>query len=204
MNANFSKRFSAFVIDIIVVSIICSMVTLVIPKSSGYENLNNKLIEVAESYTEKIANDPENIDMNIYKDYIEEVSPISYQIEKQDFMTKIVLVIIYILYYVLYQFKNNGQTLGKRLMKIKIEKEEGNITINDLLFRSFIVNSVLTGLINIVLLFTTNNINYLIATEIISLIFGTTLLISGIMCIARKDKKTLQDLITKTKVVEMG
>ena len=124
--------------------------------------------------------------------------------EKETFISKIIIVVVYIAYYIIYQYKNNGQTLGKKFMKIKVEKQDGTLQINDMIFRSFIINSVLSSLIYIILLFTTKNMTYLICTEIVSIIFGILILVSGIMCIARKDKKTLQDIITKTHVVEMG
>lgn len=204
MNANFSKRFAAYFIDIIIINIICSLVLAVIPTSNSYKNLNESFNSIAQKYGEKITNDTENIDITIYEDYIEEVAPISYQMERESFISNIIIIIIYVLYYVLYQFKNSGQTIGKKLMKIKVEKENGTLHINDLIFRSFIINSVLSSLIYIILLFTTKNLNYLYATEVVSIIFGLITIISGFMCIIRKDNKTLQDYITKTKVVEVG
>lgn len=204
MNANFSKRFSAYIIDILIISVICNILLVVIPKSNNYKKLSDNLNEIAQNYGDKLTSNPENIDITIYKNYIDEVAPISYQMEKESFINKIIIIVVYILYYVVYQFKNNGQTLGKKLMKIKVEKENGQLQINDLLFRSFIVNSVLSGLISVILLFTTKDMNYLYASEIISIIFSTAILISGLMCLIRKDKKTLQDCLTKTCVVEVG
>ena len=200
MNANFSKRFSAFVIDILIVSVICNILVLIIPKSDNYDKLNDELNNVAQEYADKLTDD---MDVNIYQDYIDEVAPISYQIEKETFIDKILIIVVYILYYVVYQFKNNGQTLGKKLMKIKVKAEGRSLQINDLLFRSFIVNSVLSSLISVILLFTTKNMNYRYASEVVSFIFGGALLISGMMCLIRKDKKTLQDCLTKTLVVEV-
>ena len=204
MNASFSKRFSAFVIDLLIISLICNIITWVIPVSDNYKSLSSKLNDTAEVYSDKIIKNETEIDIGVFEDYINEVSPITYQMEKETFISKIIIVVVYIAYYIIYQYKNNGQTLGKKFMKIKVEKQDGTLQINDMIFRSFIINSVLSSLIYIILLFTTKNMTYLICTEIVSIIFGILILVSGIMCIARKDKKTLQDIITKTHVVEMG
>ncbi len=203
MKANFSKRFAAYIIDMMIVAIVCNLVIALIPKSSNYNKLLNQSNEIVEKYSEKLTGEDSKMTDKDYKNYLDEIAPISYQIERESFVGSIIAIVIYVLYYVVFQYKNNGQTLGKKLMKIKVTKDSSELTINDLIFRSFIVNSILSGLINLVLLFTTKNINYIYASEVISIIFSAILIVSGLMCCFRKDKKALQDVITKTSVVEV-
>ena len=204
MQATFSKRFAAFIVDILIISVVISIINTIIPYSKTYTSLNDELGNIVNEYTEKITDAKEENINNIVNDYLLEIAPISYQMQKEVFVFSIIEIVIYILYYVVFQFFKDGQTIGKKLMKIKVIKENGKLQINDLIYRSFIINSVLSSLIIIILLFTTKNRNYLIASEFVSILFLIILIVSGIMCIVRKDKKTLQDIITKTKVIEVG
>lgn len=203
MKSNFSKRFTSYFIDFLIVVVFLNLLGLILPTSKNVEKLNKELTEISENYTEKIE-ESETVSIDDMEAYLNESASISYRIDKENFLYTVLGVVIYILYYVVFQYKNNGQTLGKKLMKIKVVKDDGEISINDFIFRSFIVNSVLYNIISLILLFTTKDLNYIYAIGILGFIQFVVMIVSSLMILIRKDRKSLQDLVTKTSVIEVS
>ena len=199
MKVSFGKRFASYIIDFIIVTVLLNLVSFVIPESKNLKNLNNEYNELTTEYVEKSEHTEEDVE-----EYMNAVAPITYQIDRENFLFSIAGIVVYILYFVIFQYKNNGQTLGKKIMGIKVTKEDGEISINDFIFRSFIVNSVLFNMIILILLFTTKDATYISLVGILGIIQFVVVIVSAGMIIFRKDKKTLQDVVTNTKVVEVA
>ena len=200
MSATFGRRFASYIIDFLILSFALNLVMLIIPENKNVTKLNKQLEEVTSEYVESgVA----NISASEMQKYVNDSASLSYRIDKENFLYSIIVIVIYILYYVVFQFFNKGQTLGKKLMGIRVEKENGELTINDFIFRSFIINSLLYSMITLVLLFTTKDVAYLYSIGILGFIQFVVMIVSALMIGIRKDKKALQDIITKTKVVEV-
>ena len=199
MKVSFGKRFASYIIDFIIVTVLLNLVSFVIPESKNLKNLNNEYNELTTEYVEKSEHTEEDVE-----EYMNAVAPITYQIDRENFLFSIAGIVVYILYFVIFQYKNNGQTLGKKIMGIKVTKEDGEISINDFIFRSFIVNSVLFNMIILILLFTTKDATYISLVGILGIIQFVVVIVSAGMIIFRKDKKALQDVVTNTKVVEVA
>ena len=199
MGVKFSRRFTSYIIDILIITLALNLVTMIIPDNKNVIKLNEELLKINTEYL-----DDDNISEEDMKVYMEKTAPLTYQIDKENFIFSVVGIVIYILYYVIFQYKNNGQTLGKKLMGIKVVKEDGELTINDFIFRSFIINSVLFNIILLILLFTLKDTSYVYGVSILSVIQSIVMFVSVFMLIFRKDKKTLQDIVTKTKVIEVS
>lgn len=194
MGVGLSKRFVAFVIDMLIVSCIVGIISFVIPQSENVKKLSKELTETSQDYIDKKIDEEE---------YINNSAPLTYRIDKENFIFSVIDLVITILYFVVFAFIKGGQTLGKMIMGIKVVKQKGELTINDMIFRSFIINSLLYSLVALVLLFTTKDVSYLYATVTISYIQLILVAISAFMVLIRKDNLALQDIITKTKVVEV-
>ncbi len=194
MGVGLSKRFVAFIIDLLIISCISSVISFIIPQSENVKKLSEELTEISQDYMDKKIDEEE---------YINKSAPLTYRIDKENFVFSAISVVITILYFVVFAFIKGGQTLGKMIMGIKVVKQKGELTINDMIFRSFIINSLLYSLVNLVLLFTTKDISYLYATVIMSYIQLILVAVSAFMVLIRKDNLALQDIITKTKVVEV-
>lgn len=199
LKVSFGKRFASYVVDFIIIMVVLNLISYVIPESKNLKNLNNELNEITAKYLEQEEHTKEEV-----REYMDSTAPITYRIDKENFIFSVVGIVVYILYYVVFQYKNNGQTLGKKLMGIKVEKENGEISINDFIFRSFIVNSVLFNMLILVFLFTTKDTTYISLVGILGMIQFIVMIVSACMIIFRKDKKSLQDVITNTKVVEVA
>ena len=194
MGVKFSKRFSAFIIDLLIIACISSVVTLIIPTSSNAKKMSEELVQASQDYIDKKIDEEE---------YINKSAPYTYRIDKENFLISVIDIVITILYFVVFAFIKGGQTLGKKLIGIKVVKQKGELSINDMIFRAFIINSLLSNLINLVLLFTTKDMTYVYATSIVSYLQMGLILVSAIMVLVRKDHLALHDIITKTKVVEV-
>ena len=97
------------------------------------------------------------------------------------FRIGVVLVIMIILYYVAIPYYFNGQTIGKKMFKLQIVKEnDQKVDIKDLFIREIIGK---------------------IFIDIISL--GVTIFSSFLVMVIRDDKKSLSDIIAKTKVIDL-
>ena len=199
MSAKFSRRFTSYIIDVLIISLALNLVVMIIPENKNVTKLNEELLKVNTEYL-----DSDDISEEEMKAYMEKTAPLTYQIDKENFIFSVIGIVVYILYYVVFQYKNNGQTLGKKLMGIKVTKEDGELTVNDFIFRGFIINSILFNIILLILLFTTKDTSYVYGVSILSIIQSIVMFVSVFMLIFRKDKKALQDIVTKTKVIEVS
>ena len=144
IKAMFSQRVLAFLIDLVLLSMITSLITMFIPMNDTATKLYEEQNRVLEDYVAG------NVPM---EEYVNQMIDLGYDISKQTVIISIVGVVISLLYYVVYPCYNNGQTFGKKLMKIKIKKtNDKELSMNDLLIRSMINNSILVNIITIALI----------------------------------------------------
>ena len=191
MKAYFLPRAIAFLIDAILISLVASLCFRVFPQYTNYTKLNQQLEESYRSYL--------NQDITI-NEYVAQVNDLSYDIAYQEVPYMIIYITLTIGYFVVFQAKMNGQTIGKRLMRVRVvsmEKEEP-VTTNQYLIRAMInlvdlgmvlfMSKQVYGYVNIILVITQ------------SIIMITCL----VMVLYRKDARGLHDLAANTKVVMDG
>ena len=194
IKAMFSQRVLAFLIDLLLLSIICSLITMFVPVNDTATKLYEEQNRVLEGYVDG------SVSM---KEYVNQMVDLGYDISRQTVIVSIVTIVISLLYYVVYPCYNNGQTLGKKLMKIKIKKiDESDLSMNDLLIRGMVNNSILVNIINVIfVLFLSKNI-FLSASSLVSVIQYLVLIISLIMIAFTRNARGLHDLAAKTEVVQ--
>lgn len=193
MNSNFTKRAVAYIIDIVILSMILSLFTMFIPENKNIEVINKQIGELSE----QVANNTvtSSIYFNQYSSYVRDL-------DKELFISNLLDFVLIIGYFVILPYYYNGQTLGKKLMKIKIVKENGELTINNLLLRSVITNGIVSTIIGLVIIFVFPDLAYFWTISILGFIQFLLVIISVFMILYRKDKKGLQDIVCKTIVVE--
>ena len=173
----FNKRLMAYLLDILFVAVVFYLVSSIRFINPYYD----KYIEVFNDYTETLD-----------------------KYSKQEITSEEMLVII-IGYYVLFQKFNNGQTLGKKIMKIKVvSKDNTNPSLLSYLLRSsFIyylyVGSLIPLVLNSILSFTISSHYYLYISALISYLFFVISMASLVMCMLKGN--TIHDYLSKTKVV---
>lgn len=112
---------------------------------------------------------------------------------------KILTVLLTIVYFVIFPLFNNGQTLFKKIFKIKVEYDT---VLKYLLREEMARNFVLTSLI----LYFIASFNYSLFSLYLGYITPITLsfmIINFIVFLVNKDNKALHDIIAGTNVVEV-
>ncbi len=193
MPAQFNKRLFAYIIDIFIVLVIANLITMFIPISEKTQDYYKEL-----QATQKKMYDKE-IDVKEYTDIVLEDN---YNISKGTVLISLTSIIIYILYFVVYQVYNNGQTVGKKLMKIKVKSiTDESLSINTMLFRALIIYGIAANIINLILILLLKKELYLSISNTISIIQSLIVIISVFMILFSKQKRGIHDIITKTEVV---
>ena len=91
----------------------------------------------------------------------------------------LIIEIIFIIYYISIPVRNNGQTFGKKMLKIKTVKDDGsNIDFSTLFMRQAIAEQLIGALT-----------------------FGVSFIVNALLALFRKDKKSISDVFANTKVV---
>lgn len=193
MKAFFSKRVIAYLVDFFIISVLVSFVTMFIPADSNTKNLYKDLEQLNTDLSEnKIES----------KEYYEKATEINYYISKDNVIVNLISIIIYILYFVIYQVYNNGQTLGKKLLKIRVKKSKDEVlTINTLLVRALILYGIGFNIINLILILLLKKNAFICINTILGYIQYAIIIIIIFMVIFRKDGRGLHDIISGTVVV---
>lgn len=191
--AAFIKRLAALVIDLFLIGFISGIISAPFVITDNYEKLSKESKEVTDNYMEgKISPDT----------YVRKNSNINYDLSRETALVSIITVAIYIVYFIIYQLKNKGQTLGKKLLKIRIiSTSEDELNMNQLAIRSIMINSIIANMLVIALVLIGTKEIYFIGTIIVELIQYLIIFVSALMVLSRKDKKGLHDLVAKTKVI---
>ena len=194
IKAMFSQRVLAFLIDLLLLSIICSLITMFVPVNDTATKLYEEQNRVLEGYVDG------SVSM---EEYVNQMVDLGYDISRQTVIVSIVTIVISLLYYVVYPCYNNGQTFGKKLMKIRIKKtNDTELSMNDLLIRSMINNSILVNIITIALVLFLSKDLYLNMSSLLSVIQYLVLIISLIMIAFTKNAQGLHDKVVHTEVVQ--
>lgn len=190
------KRFIAYLIDIIIVGIIITL-------SSKLLVNTNKII-VLEQQLNEINNNVLNSTFK-FKESLIEYAEITKQIDLEKVMVNIVTIIMILIYFVFIPYYNNGQTMGMKTLKTKIEPETGtDLTIKKLMLRNFIINGLLYLSICLTFLYLFPSFIYFILVSILSFIQLGLVIISLFMLLYRRDQRGLQDILSKTRIIEIS
>lgn len=206
-----NRRVSAFLLDmLLIVSLTVMMCQL------GYANpYKNKYETATEEYNQVVdemyATMTESGSIPDYKDLAEVIIPVSYKLEKYSSFLYIWYLVFAFLYLVVFQYFVGGQTLGKKLFKIKVvNKDESDAKFYQYLLRFMLIGSSLIIGVHIfviaklIIALTANANVYYISDVIIKLISFTLEVALLITCIAKKGNYSINDYIAKTKVINLN
>ena len=98
----------------------------------------------------------------------------------------------------------NGQTIGKKIMKIRVvNKDNSNVGHGILIFRTAVIYGVIESIISLIILQFISSNMYLYVITPLEFLQYAFVLISLFMIMFRKDGKGLHDILFKTKVVSL-
>ena len=191
--ALFVQRFLAFLLDIVLVSFVASFISYPFLDMDSIQKLNESSVEVMENYTNGKIDE---------KEYFNESSTISYELARKQGVNTLVIIFLNILYFVVYQIKNNGQTLGKQILKIRVvDSSNRDLSMNQMIFRALIINSILLDMISFGVLIFANQSSYFYGVSFLAFIQFCILSVSTFMIMFGKDRRGLHDLVVHTDVV---
>ena len=193
MKANSYKRVLAYLVDVMIISFVSLLLTYFVPTSENYNNLNKEF--------ETLTTDYRNQEVTM-EEYLEKGTDINYQLNKEAVPQTIVSTVLSIIYFVVLAYFMNGETLGKKLMKIKItSNNDKKLTMNNYLIRALVIDSVLMNIITIITILLFSKDIYLTSYNIISYVFSFVYIVSLAMILFSKNGRGLQDILANTKVI---
>ncbi len=188
------RRICAYIVDLIVITIISSMfvrIEFLNPKYDEYQKAYDEYIDFAG----EVINNPEKANDSNLND-------ISYNLSKTGLATNVITLVVTALYFLGFQYINQGQTLGKKLFKIKVVDSNNNRPkFYQILIRALLINSIITNTISDVLISTLSKNAYMASSQYIQLVDMAIMAASFILIMFREDGKGLHDMIAGTKVV---
>lgn len=193
-NAHTAQRIAAHVIDVIILTIFVSMITFGIPKSQKYKEAEKKINSITESV---FLDDEEKIDST------DKLIENKYIYDKESIPFNLISIVVSIGYFGVFAYYNSGQTIGKKLVHIKVVSDDDSEANNSQMFgRALLFDGTFLSILSIVLLTFIKSKEYPYTVGILGLIQSFIILCSFFMIAYRKDKRGLHDLICRTKVVE--
>lgn len=193
MNKPTIRRVFAYIIDIIIISFISSLfinIEFLNPNYDEYEKVYNEYLEYS---TESISN-PEVLDDEKFND-------LTYQLSKTGSVSNGITLVVTALYFIGFQFINHGQTIGKKLLKIKIISRNDKLKFSQVLIRSLLINSIVTNFLSIFFVNVLSKNIYLNINQYIQLFDMCIICISIIMIMFNNEGLGLHDKLVGTMVV---
>lgn len=192
MKASFIKRILAFLIDSFILSIVFTVVTINFNDNS--DNISNKLMETLEQY--------QNNEITM-EEYTDSVVDSNYQLQKSSVPTNALQVVLYVGYFIVFGYLNKGQTVGKKLCKIKVVNKDGNLpSVWNMIVRSLLIYGIFTLLYSIVFVNILDKYIFTYGYMLIDYITVMFVMIAFFMILYRKDGRGLHDVIARTYVIE--
>ncbi len=184
-----SKRFLSYILDMFLIFIILFLLKSVMPVNK-YEI---ELSDLNESYLEQ------KVDVN---EYMSKLKVITHNIDKENIEINIAGTLLIIVSFVIVPNISNGQTLGQKLLKIKISKDKP-LRMDDLVGRAVIINGLGYMIFMFIILYLTSDSVYFILINLLGFFQILMVIINGFMVLYSKEKRGIADRFTDTRIEEI-
>lgn len=192
------KRVGAYLLDMVLVTLIVMILSYVDLLNPTLEQYNSTYTTYSEKYdqyqNEEISED----------EYKEAYYQYNYDVARYGACYTIINLVVVIGYFVIFQYFNHGQTLGKKILSIKVVGyNDKKLNIGNYLVRALILNGLFFNVVALIAVWFTNitayynisywcyQINYLLEVVIICMIFMD------------KDNRGLHDKLAGTVVIDL-
>lgn len=195
MKAYFLQRLVSYLIDFFIVIFIVTGITFFIPTSDTYKEAYKEANEISDLYFNgEISN----------SEYLSRYGDVSYTMAKETIVVTVINLVVTIAYFGSYSYYMNGQTIGKKIMKIRVvNKDNSNVGHGILIFRTAVIYGVIESIISLIILQFISSDMYLYAITPLEILQYIFVLISLFMIMFRKDGRGFHDILFKTKVVSL-
>lgn len=191
--AFFFPRLIAYIIDAMIISLVVSGILMFVPQSENYSKYLEESKQLQTDFIEEKISSSE---------YMNRLMDIVYDIDYCSVISMIVEVVVIILYFVVFQCYNKGQTIGKKLMHIRVvSNDDSELNVNHYLMRSVIINSLFLDILIIGMVLFMNRQIYGYFSYVLQGIQVVFIVVSAFMVMYRRDGRGIQDYLGNTKVI---
>lgn len=191
------RRFWAYLIDFLVITIISSALTYISfinPRYEEYREVSDKYSELLTSYYEG------DVDR---EELVKQTREMSYEMNNTGFTFIIGDIVVTILYFAGFAFVTKGQTLGKKLMGIKIvSAKDKELNFFNYFIRAFILNGIIINIITLIAVGFSKSTYYKIY-DVGSNLDTILMIVISLMILFNKEERGLHDVIAGTKVIDV-
>ena len=196
------KRVMAYIIDVLIFSIVLTPII-------NWSVINPYIDEYTENYSEytelvEQANAGEiDTETDEYKDKIVDLN---YNINKYKVISSSISVVGFLLYFAVLQWALKGQTIGKKIMKIRVvaNKEDKKLNVGNYILRSLILNNIIFSIILIIGVYIFEAPGYYTLSMVVSYLQLLVMSLIMLMVVLRKDYRGLHDFVAGTKVIDLA
>ena len=189
MNLAF-KRFFSWIIDMLIIGLILFIINPLFVVNKYEIEFNN----LNEQYMMDKLNTGE---------YLNDFVNISQDIDKGNLGKNIITTILLVISFIIIPYLNKGQTLGQKILKIKIVKNDNKeLQIEDLVGRSVIINGLGYMLFMLIILYLVNETTYFILISLLGFFQIIVVILNVFMVLYKKEHCGIADNFTKTRIEE--
>ena len=190
------KRAVAYFIDILIISILASIMTVMFTDTEKYEAEEQQVLELVQKYTNG------EITRN---EYLEQYDNLNYELTKASIGVTVATCVMSIIYFVILCYYCHGITLGKYFMKLRIvSNNKKELTIINYFLRSLIVNMVLSNILTIIMIKVLSKSQYLSINTYVQNGISLLMIVSLLLIMYREDGRGIQDFMGNTKVISIN
>lgn len=191
----FFPRLVAYIIDTVIVFALMLGLAVILPANENHRKYMDEYETIQAQLIDGKMN--KNEFTNRYKDVV-------YDLDYTNTLVSLSQIVLFILYFIVFQYYNKGQTIGKKIMGIKVVSTKGkDITIDQIAIHSLIANSIIINLLLVASVLFIGREYYYYASLGLQLINYFVIIVALLMIIFRKDGKGIHDVLANTKVVSI-
>ena len=199
------KRAISYFVDFLIISLIITLLSNIKALNPKYNEYNKAYTKYVDLYNDVLNNESKLTDMD------DEMKTVMFEVSYYGISYTIIEFSVILLYFTMFPFLFGGQTIGKKLLKLKISgtNEEDKVSFIRYFIRALIYPIFSSGLFYCAITLIGNLLGLVIFKDnhfiTINKIFVVAGLVWGyidtIYGLSRQDGKSIHDLVTKTQVV---
>ncbi len=208
MNRYTYRRISAFLIDMFLVVLVATLFSGIKYMNPLMDNYEEAYSEYSTLYKESSSDLLKSTSFNEITKFSKKMGKAIYKLDLATSLTNVYYLIFYFLYFVVFAYFTDGQTIGKKMFKLRVVGNDGKkVKFSSLFLRGLVNGSTLFMGVNIMIimellcLLLPQNEIYIYATAGIGVI-SYIIEITALVLLFTKSHRSLDDYVGKTKVVD--